>query len=201
MKRFLLIGLCATLVSCGGTTVIDTNNAEQVAEMKNTMQLEYRDWEKAANNMTQSMLNSGAFAKIKNPVIAVTDIKNDTMQRIDSDMLVKKIRATLVNSGKAQIATNFLGEDITANSVRTLRGDKEYNSDTIMGQGNLVAPNMSLSGKMIQRNLDIDSGWFSRVDTRVEYYLQLTLTDLKTGLSVWEGEEPILKNGTNAPTW
>lgn len=201
MKRFLLIGLCATLVSCGGTTVIDTNNAEQVAEMKNTMQLEYRDWEKAANNMTQSMLNSGAFAKIKNPVIAVTDIKNDTMQRIDSDMLVKKIRATLVNSGKAQIATNFSGEDVTANSVRTLRGDKEYNSDTIMGQGNLIAPNMSLSGKMIQRNLDIDSGWFSRVDTRVEYYLQLTLTDLKTGLSVWEGEEPILKNGTNAPTW
>ncbi|MFQ6739216.1 MAG: penicillin-binding protein activator LpoB, partial [Alphaproteobacteria bacterium] len=92
-------------------------------------------------------------------------------------------------------------EDITANSVRTLRGDKEYNSDTIMGQGNLVAPNMSLSGKMIQRNLDIDSGWFSRVDTRVEYYLQLTLTDLKTGLSVWEDEEPILKNGTDAPTW
>lgn len=201
MKRFVLIGLCAALASCGGTTVIDTNNTEQVAEMKNTMQLEYRDWEKAASNMTQSMLNSGAFAKIKNPVIAITNIKNDTMQRIDSDMLVKKIRATLVNSGKAQIATNFSGEDITANSVRTLRGDKEYNSDTIMGQGNLVAPNMSLSGKMIQRNLDIDSGWFSRVDTRVEYYLQLTLTDLKTGLSVWEGEEPILKNGTDAPTW
>ncbi|MBQ0013167.1 MAG: penicillin-binding protein activator LpoB [Proteobacteria bacterium] len=201
MKQFVIIGLCAILMSCGGTTVIDTNNPEQVAKMKNTMQLEYRDWEKAANNMTQSMLNSGAFAKVKNPVIAITNIKNDTMQRIDSDMLVKKIRATLVNSGKAQIATNFSGEDITANSVRTLRGDKEYSSDTIMGQGNLVAPNMSLSGKMIQRNLDTDSGWFSRVDTRVEYYLQLTLTDLKTGLSVWEDEEPILKTGTDAPTW
>lgn len=201
MKRLLAITVCTILAACGGTTVIDTNNSEQVAEMKNTMQLEYRDWEKAATNMTQSMLNSGAFAKIKNPVITVANIKNDTMQRIDGDLLVKKIRATLVNSGKAQIATNFSGEDATANSVRTLRGDKEYDATTIMAQGNLVAPNMSLSGKMIQRNLNIDSGWFSRVDTRVEYYLQMTLTDLKTGLSVWEGEEPILKTGTDAPTW
>lgn len=201
MKRLLAITVCTILAACGGTTVIDTNNSEQVAEMKNTMQLEYRDWEKAATNMTQSMLNSGAFAKIKNPVITIANIKNDTMQRIDSDLLVKKIRATLVNSGKAQIATNFSGEDATANSVRTLRGDKEYDATTIMAQGNLVAPNMSLSGKMIQRNLNIDSGWFSRVDTRVEYYLQMTLTDLKTGLSVWEDEEPILKTGTDAPTW
>ena len=60
---------------------------------------------------------------------------------------------------------------------------------------------MSLSGKMLQRNMKLKSGWFSSNDTRVEYYLQMTLTDLKTGLSVWEDEKPIIKEGDHAPTW
>ena len=85
--------------------------------------------------------------------------------------------------------------------MRNQRSNDEYNQSTIAKKGTLVAPNMSLSGKMLQRNLKLDSGWFSSVDTRVEYYLQLTLTDLKTGLSVWEDEQPIIKEGDHAPTW
>lgn len=54
---------------------------------------------------------------------------------------------------------------------------------------------------MLQRNLELESGLFSNVDTRVEYYLQLSSTDLTTGLSIWEGEEPIIKEGSYAPRW
>ena len=82
-----------------------------------------------------------------------------------------------------------------------MRNNSEYDQNTIVQSGTLVAPNMSLSGKMLQRNLKLESGWFSAVDTRVEYYLLLTLTDLKTGLSVWEDEQPIIKEGKDAPTW
>ena len=116
-------------------------------------------------------------------------------------MLTKKIRTTLLKSGTAQIATNFSGEDTTTEKMRSMRTNAEYDQETIAKTGTLVAPNMSLSGKMLQRNLKLDSGWFSSVDTRTEYYLQLTLTDLKTGLSVWEDEQPIIKEGTDAPTW
>ena len=106
-----------------------------------------------------------------------------------------------MKSGKVQISTNFPGEDTAANAIRNLRTNNEYDKSTIAGLNKLIAPNMSLSGKMLQRNLKLDSGWFSSVDTRVEYYLQLTLTDLNTGLSVWEDEQPIIKEGTHAPTW
>ena len=85
--------------------------------------------------------------------------------------------------------------------MRAARGDDEYDGATIVSKGTLVAPNMSLSGKMIQRNMKLQSGWFSSVDSRVEYYLQMTLTDIKTGLSVWEDERPIVKEGDHAPTW
>ena len=205
MKKIMSVALCAVLTACGGTSVVDLDNAQEVSAMQNVMELEYRDWTSTAEKMTKSMLTSGAFSRVKNPVIAMGTIKNDTMQRFDTDILTKKIRSTLVNSGRAQVATSFrnnkAAEDETTYAMRQTRDNAEYDSSTIAQKGTLVAPNMSLSGKMIQRNLKLESGWFSSVDTRVEYYLQLTLTDLKTGLSVWEDEQPIVKEGSHAPTW
>ena len=201
MKKILPIAMCAVLTACGGTHVVDLENQREVASMQDVMELEYRDWEKAAADMTDSMLKSNALTGVKKPVIAVANIKNDTMQRFDTDILVKKIRTTILKSGRAQIATNFTGEDTTSNKMRATRENAEYDQSTFANTGTLVAPNMSLSGKMLQRNIKLQSGWFSSVDTRVEYYLQLTLTDLKTGLSVWEDEKPIVKEGDHAPTW
>ena len=201
MKKLLPIALCAVLAACGQTRVVDLDDTRDVATMQDVMELEYRDWEKAATNMTDSMLKSNALTGVSKPVIAVANIKNDTMQRFDTDILIKKIRTTILKSGRAQIATNFTGEDTTSNTVRNTRGNDEYDQSTFAQKGTLIAPNMSLSGKMIQRNLKLNSGWFSSTDTRVEYYLQLTLTNLKTGLSVWEDEQPIVKEGDHAPTW
>lgn len=205
MKKLLPVALCAALIGCGETRVVDLNNEKEVAAMQNVMELEYRDWTATAEEMTKSMINSGAFAKIKNPVIAMGEIKNDTMQRFDTDILTQKIRKTLVNSGRAQVTSSFrnnnIAQDETTHNVRTTRGNDEYDASTIASKGTLVAPNMSMSGKMIQRNLKLQSGWFSSVDTRVEYYLQLALTDVKTGLTVWEDEKPIVKEGDHAPTW
>ena len=201
MKKMIPIALCAVLAACGGTRVVDTNNAKEVASMQNVMELEYRDWTNTAEKMTESMLASGALKQTQKPVIAIGNIVNDTQQRFDTDILTKKIRTTLLKSGTAQIATNFSGEDLTSEKMRNMRTNAEYDQNTIAKTGTLVAPNMSLSGKMLQRNLKLDSGWFSSVDSRVEYYLQLTLTDLKTGLSVWEDEQPIIKEGDHHPTW
>ena len=201
MKKLMPIALCLALTACGGTRVVDLNDEKEVSSMQHVMELEYRDWTNTAEKMTESMIASGALKTESKPVIAIGNIVNDTTQRIDSDMLTKKIRTTLLKSGKAQIATNFSGEDTTSDKVRTKRSDDEYNQSTIAQKGTLIAPNMSLSGKMLQRNLKLESGWFSSVDTRVEYYLQLTLTDLKSGLSVWEDEQPIIKEGKDAPTW
>lgn len=205
MKKLFPVALCAALIGCGETRVVDLNNEKEVAAMQNVMELEYRDWTATAEEMTKSMINSGAFAKIKNPVIAMGEIKNDTMQRFDTDILTQKIRKTLVNSGRAQVSSSFQNgksaQDETTHNVRATRGNSEYDASTIVSQGTLIAPNMSMSGKMIQRNLKLQSGWFSSVDTRVEYYLQLALTDVKTGLTVWEDEKPIVKEGDHAPTW
>ena len=207
MKKIILLtaASCVLLAACSSTKVVDLDDKSEVAGMSDVMELEYRDWGRTADKMVDSMLKSGSFAKIDKPVIAMGPMINDTMQRFDTDILVKKIRSQLVNSGHAQVATSFRNdkkaEDESTHNMRNQRDNAEYAASTVASKGTLVAPNMSLSGKMLQRNLKIDNGWFSNKDNRVEYYLQLTLTDLKTGLSVWEDERPIVKEGKRAPKW
>ena len=179
------------LTGCADKTQrIDMNNdkAGQV------MGLDYRDFNEAAGKAVQSLLKSGTLDKKDNDrvVIAISDIKNDTMQHIDTDQLIKKIRVDLLRSGRAVITTS-VGSDVDAmnKDVRKLNNNDEYNQRTTTKKGQMIAPEMSLSGKIIQRNITMDDG-----KQQVEYYFQLTLTELSTGLAWWEDENIIGKRGS-----
>ena len=75
-------------------------------------------------------------------------------------------------------------------AVRDLADDEMFNANTVAQQGTAIAPELSLSGKIIERNLKISSS-----KQRIEYIFQLSLTDINTGLAFWEGEETIGKIG------
>lgn len=190
-----IFGATALLAGCGPqpTTVIDARTDRTA----NTMGLDSRDFENAAGDLLQKMISSGRLNKPGGGryVIAISRVTNDTMQRIDTDQLVKKIRIELNNSGKA-IITTAVGlegaEDPLAMQARQLRASGEFKQTTVAGQGQMVAPDLSLSGKIIQQNNRVDGD-----AQRVDYYFQLTVTDIRTGLAFWEGEVPISKLGTN----
>jgi len=179
------------LTGCADKTQrIDMNNdkAGQV------MGLDYRDFNEAAGKAIQSLLKSGTLDKKDNDrvVIAISDIKNDTMQHIDTDQLVKKIRVDLLRSGRAVITTAVGADvDIMNKEVRKLNDNEDFNQRTTTKKGQMIAPEMSLSGKIIQRNITMDDG-----KQQVEYYFQLTLTELSTGLAWWEDETIIGKRGS-----
>lgn len=161
------------------------------------MALDYRDFQQAASEAVGSMLRSGALNKQGGGryVLAVSRIMNDTMQRIDTDQLVKKIRVELLQSGKVVVTTAVGGngpEDQMAMQARELRKSDEFNQKTVAKKGQMIAPDLSLSGKIIQRNVRISSS-----KQQVEYYFQLTLTDINSGLAFWEGESVIGKRGSN----
>jgi uncharacterized protein (TIGR02722 family) len=160
------------------------------------MGLDSRDFDSAAQQLVQRLLTSGA---IDHPgggryVIAISRITNDTMQRIDTDQLIKKIRVAVLRSGKAAITTSISAngaEDDMSVRVRELRESQEYSQKNIAGGGEMVAPDLSLSGKFLQNNNRVDNG------QRVEYLFQLSLTDLHSGVAIWEDEVDIKKLGTN----
>ena len=191
----LAVALSLT-VGCAPQTQLLSSSA---VDRPVTLGLSAADFEHAAAAATQSLLTSGAVDRHdgKKNIMVVSTVLNDTMQRIDTDQLVKKIRVELLRSGKVMVTTAIgLGgaEDQMNTAFSELSQSRKIDRSTLVQQ-KLTAPNMSLSGKLIQRN--------NRIDKRrelVEYYFQLTLTDLQNGLAVWEGEEQISKVGDGRGT-
>lgn len=187
MASILALGACTTK-----TELIDMENDSS----DRAAGLEYRDFEKAASAMVSDILESGELNKRGGGryVLIVSRIENDTMQRIDVAQLSKKIRMELKRSGKVAV-TNIEGDARVA-QVRSLQKSKLVNQATVARNGQVIAPDISLSGKITQREF-IVSG-----DKRIEYTFALDITDLKTGLTLWEGEETIIKRADkNAVSW
>lgn len=180
--------LCAVfaiilLSACAETQLIDNENdsTERAAG------LEGRDFESASNAMIQDMLDMGTLSKPNGQpyILVISRIENDTMQRIDVDELSKSIRIALMKSGKVRV-TSF-NEDSMVMASAQLRKSKEFNQANVRKSGSLAAPELSLSGKITQREF-IVSG-----KKRIEYRFSMSITDLKNGLTLWEGEQKIKK--------
>ena len=192
----VLTALTLLLVLCGCQTTtsnIDMNNDQRGA----VMGLDYRDFESAASDMVDDMLSSGVLDKPGGGryVLAISRVLNDTMQRIDTDQLIKQMRVALLRSGKV-VVTTAVGangpEDRLAMDARELRSSGEFNQQTVAAKGQMIAPEYSLSGKIIQRTVRV-----SKSTQTAEYYFQLTMTDINTGLAFWEGEKIMGKQGSN----
>ena len=82
-------------------------------------------------------------------------------------------------------------------AARSVRGDAEFNQATVAKTGQLVAPTHSLYGKIIQREVRMDNG-----DKQIEYYFQLRITEIATGLQWWQKQYVIGKRAdAKTPTW
>ena len=166
-----------------------------------SMGIDRQDFERAASDMVTSLLNSGALNKRGGGryVVMISDVINDTTQRINTKMLTKKIRIGMLRSGKAVI-TSAVGterDDTTINATRATRNSKEFNQNTSIKEGQLINAELGLAGIIMQRTATTNDN-----DQLVEYYFQMTLTDAKSGLAFWEDEVVVGKLGSNdTVTW
>lgn len=169
-------------------------------DAKAVMALDYRDFDQAASEMVQSMLGSGALKKKDDSryVMATGRIVNDTMQRIDTDQLMAKIEQELLNSGQVVMTSAVGGKgapDTMVYEMRNIRDSEygdEFNKETVAAKQQLIAPELSISGKIFQRNIRYDKD-----RQQVEYYFQLQITNLTNGLRFWQKETIIGKRGSN----
>lgn len=172
-----VVTLAAALAGCSSPNAhyIQTGGQESVV---NVGQINIQDFMSAADSATSDLLASGVLDRVPHPpaVLAISRIVNNTSQQLDTDLLVKKIRVALLQSGKAVTTTTYgLGGPEDPLAAQT--------------QQSSVMPDFTLSGKIIET--------FVRAgDIRqATYSFQLSLTD-RRGLAVWEGEKQITKQGT-----
>jgi len=201
MKKCLMgMALAALVAGCTTpTTRIDVRNdlGAQVAG------LDYRDVQRAAGEALQHLYRSGKLDRGDGQmyVMTVSKVKNDTMQRFDTDILTSYLTEDLMNNNKVMVTSAMAAgadnRDDMVNGVRTVRGNAEFNQNTVAKTGQVVAPSHSVYGKIIQREIRMDNG-----DKQIEYYFQLRIVELATGLQWWQKQVLIGKRtDATTPTW
>lgn len=197
LLSIILVG--SMLLGCGGVQYVDNADSREYASLG----IDYHDLEKAASDNIKSLLESGyvrSLAGLEKPkVLAISNVINDTMQHFSTEELTRKITRDMRNSGKFILTMAFAGsggsKDAMLDSVRNARKNDEVNQYGVPEKGKIIAPELSLSGKIIQRNTKVKS------KQRVDYFFLLTLTDLKSGLVVWDNEVNIIKVGKKTSAW
>lgn len=183
-----LSAIAATLLFSGCETTSEVTAVDPKAnQIINADQISPQEWAQAADKLINSLLTSGALDRAPQlpSIMGVSRVVNNTQQQVDTDALVKKLRVALNQSGKV-ITTTTIGlggkaEDPLAKEAA------EYNA--AMGGEKPVTqmPYWTLSGKLLEDRIK------SGNNTQVTYTFQLSLTQVKTGLAIWEGEEQISK--------
>ena len=186
-----MVAACAVAMLFGCETVpelIDQSNDTG----HTTAGLDYRDFNRAADDSVKELLASGAVNRPGRPyALVVSRILNKTTEVVDTDLLIKRIRVALMRAGKVQVTTAW-GIAGPEDKMTALVQEEVGSPDTT------VKPELSLSGKIIEpRQKCYDSS-----TNQQEFHFQLTLTDLNTGLSVWEDERKVVKRvSSKTVTW
>ena len=191
------LGFIILLALIGCADKIEYVNLEKSSQYS-TVGLDYHDIEGAATNSVESLLSSKYANKIetKRPkIVVISDVINDTMQSIDTEQLTRKITRVMSKSGKFILSLSMTGSgaqrDNMIDKAREATGNDDYNQYTTIEKGNLIAPELSLSGKIVQKNVKISSS-----KQRIDYYFLLTLIDIKSGIVLWDDEVNIIKIGS-----
>lgn len=198
MNKLLIILIASTLLSGCATKTVNVDKSTDNG--KAVLSLDYRDFDTAIIEIVQSLIDSGKLTQAdgKKYVMTTGEIVNDTTQRIDTRQLMASVEEQLMTSGQVEM-TSSIGEspDTMLIDSRTLRDSDEFNQTTTQKKGQLIAPELSFSGKIFERVVNYD-----KKTKQMEYYIQLVVTDLKTGIRFWQKQVQILKRGSiKAPVW
>lgn len=178
--------LAAGCASNNNAKYVDSQGTQTIVSLN---AINIQDWNNAADKLVASLLESGVVERAPNlpAVMAVSRIRNNTQQQVDTDSLTKKIRVALNKTGKI-VTTTALGangqpEDAMAADVGAMQafmaGEKQKTT----------LPYYTLSGKLLEDRASAGS------TRQVTYTFQLSLTTTKDGLAVWEDETQITKQG------
>jgi uncharacterized protein (TIGR02722 family) len=158
----------------------------------NADRMNIQDWNLLADQVVQSMVNSGVLARLPNQPAGVllNPVINTTTQQFDTDGIMKKIRISLLNTGRCEVIMTAgpggRAEDKIAQDAQALK-DFQSGRDNQVNPNNV--PDATLTAKLIEDRARSGS------TRQVAYVLQMSLTNTTTGRAVWEGEASVIKQG------
>ena len=181
-KLFVSLAMVALVAGC--TTRQPYGRADDT-ELVTSARIDIQDFEDAAMSLSESLLDAGILGRGgERSLILVSVFVNDTSMQVDRDRLLKQIRITLNRAGVAYA----MSEDPVAQQEQAVR---EFVSDRESPK-----PDYTLASKILEDRVSLGE------TNQIAYFFQMTLTEIDTGIAVWEEEQRIVKQSKRtSKTW
>lgn len=141
--------------------------------------LSYQEIQSIAKESANQFLKE--YKNKEKMTLVVSKFINETS--IDKDIFIRTLIREIRKSGQYDVI-NRAENDAMITDARAMRENEEYNPYTTIEKGSLIAPDISLSGK-ISKSIN---------DGEEIYLFLLTLTDIKTGIVIWDRDVILSKN-------
>ncbi len=200
MKKIFFIFALSLFVTGCASTVSTTNPFSKSYDQKkageiNTFGLSTVDFEYASKKALDDFMMSPWLA---NPtgerwLVMMGDVINDTTFRIDTRRLTQRMMGYMTNTGKFAFTAA-----IGSMSDRSVKEYRELDNSALFDQnsgakGKAIKPHLSMVGEIaLTTNVSAD-----RREQSLEYEFRLRVTDLSSGLIVFQSLTPISKTGSN----
>ena len=197
MKKFVKMILVACmpvlLVACASGKVSTTNPMASKKEI-NTFGLSTVDFDYAAKSALDEFMMSPWLAKKEGRwLVQIGNVRNETVQEVDTKRLTQRMVSYMTKTGK--FAFSSVGGSLADSNVkeyRQLEKSDMYDQET-GGKGKVVKPDLSMIGEISQTtNISAD-----RSKQQLEYEVRLRVTDLSSGIILFDSLVPIDKRGSN----
>ena len=165
-----------------------------------TATLSDNDFESAAKDMLDDMLSNELSSPKANGqpyIMMISDIKNDTMQRINTADLTDYIKKELRRSGRVK-TTDAFGDNKSKNVAlsRQLADSAMVDKSTVKKNNTVKAFDLTLEGRIAQKNSTVGK------KKMIEYIFSLNLIDMNDGTELWSDKKVITKlTDKNTQTW
>jgi uncharacterized protein (TIGR02722 family) len=196
MEKFIrivcLLVLPLLLTACASTVV--STNPRASKDGINTFGLTTVDFEFAAKKSLDDFMMSPWLAKKEGRwLVQIGNVRNETTQEVDTKRLTQRMMSHMTRNGKfAFSAVGGSMADSTVKDYRQLENSDLYDQDS-GAKGKALKPDLSMIGEIAQTtNISAD-----RSKQQLEYEFRLRVTDLASGVIVFDSLVPIDKLGSN----
>jgi penicillin-binding protein activator len=187
MKYLLLIITGLTVLSSCGPKAFVRGEYEDASETNiMTDKWSETDMQKIVNKLVRDMVDTEVIRRAKlNPIIMVTKLENKTSEHIDTQSIMDMVKVEIMSSKKAKFVDKEARGDIA--DEYNYQGSGMVSKETLKGPGGQVGADLILNGRLDSITQEVGK------DKTVYYKVTLILTNLRTGVMEWSGQDQIRK--------
>lgn len=187
MKYLILILAGVTILSSCGPKAFVRGEYEDANETNiMTDKWSESDMQRIVNKLVKDMVDTEVIRRAKLvPIIMVTKLENKTSEHIDTQSIMDMVKVEIMSSKKAKFIDKEARDDIS--EEYNYQGSGMVSKESLKGPGGQIGADLILNGRIDSITQEVGK------DKTVYYKVTLILTNLRTGVMEWSGQDQIRK--------